>query len=39
MVGTGAYNPIPSHVGRVLFNSCLGSYDWIGREGVREAET
>ena len=39
MVGTGAYNPIPSHVGRVLFNSFLGSYGWIGREGVREAET
>ena len=39
MAGTGAYNPIPSHVGRVLFNSCLGSCGWIGREEVREAET
>ena len=36
MAGTGAYNPIPSHVGRVLLSSCLGSCGWIGREEVRE---
>ena len=39
MDGTGAYNPVPSHVGRVLFSSCLGSCRWIGREEVKEAET
>ena len=39
MVGTGAYNPIPSHVGRVLFNNGMGSCGWIGREEVREAKT
>ena len=39
MAGTGAYNPIPSQVGRVLFNSYLGSCGWIGREEVREAKT
>ena len=37
--GTEAYNPVPSHVGRVLFSSCLGSSGWIGREEVREVET
>ena len=39
MAGTGAYNSVPSHVGRVLFNSRLGSCGWIGREEVREAKT
>jgi len=39
MARTGAYNPVPSHVGRVLLSSYLGSCGWIGREEVREAET
>ena len=39
MAGTGAYNSVPSHVGRVLFNNYLSSCGWIGREEVREAKT
>ena len=39
MAGIGVYNPILSHVGRVLHSSSLGSCGWIGREEVREVET
>ena len=39
MAGIGVYNPVLSHVGRVLLSSSLGSCGWIGKEEVREVET